>query len=52
MENHRKRIENIAPRIDAQTPKSATFQHVKVSDSVANYGDFLENSEKENFSIS
>ena len=31
MENHRKRIENIAPRIDAQTPRSATFQHVKVS---------------------
>ena len=30
MENHRKRIENIAPRIDAQTPKSATYQHVKV----------------------
>ena len=30
MENHRKKIENIAPRIDAQAPKSATFQHVKV----------------------
>ena len=41
MENHRKRIENIAPRIDAQTPRSATFQHVKVS--VANFGIFQKN---------
>ena len=47
MENHRKRIENIAPRIDAQTPKSATFQHVKVRDDYLTvfptFAGFLEN---------
>ena len=32
--NHRKRVEKAAPRIDFQTPKSASFQHVKVSNSV------------------
>ena len=29
-ENHRKRVENIAPRIDAHAPKSTALQHVKV----------------------
>ena len=29
--NHRKKIENAKPRIDFQTPKSAGYQHVKVS---------------------
>lgn len=28
--NHRKKVENAAPRIDFQTPKSASFQHMKV----------------------
>ena len=30
-ENHRKRVENIAPRIDAHAPKSTALQHVKVN---------------------